>query len=140
MKKIILSFLFVAGLLLIGPKAVSADQGSSSTLVHAYRPYKVAETNWTRARVNNNTMTAQKRLVCVEAFSNATGAKTHLGCLWVQLDPMGVNSWAKEFDAPTSWLKPGSYTVVYTYQDDQGMWQHIMSVNMQNWDGAYMTQ
>lgn len=137
MKKFFFALLFLVGILLVSPSAVSADDGSGSTLTHAYKPFTVAGTNWTRARINNNTVMAQKRLVCVEAFNNATNAKNHLGCLWVQLDPMGSNMWAKEFDAPTAWLNPGSYRVVYTYQDDQGMWQHIKSVNMQVWDGAF---
>ena len=136
MKKIILAvFVFLFGLFLV-PANVSADDGG--TLRHAYKPM-TTENQWMKARVNNHTTMHQKRLVCVEAFNNANNAKTHLGCLWVDLAAMGTvdSMWAAEFDAPTSWLSPGSYTVVYTYQDEGNMWHRIKSVNMQMMDGTY---
>lgn len=137
MKKIILACLvFLFGLFLV-PSA-SADDGSA--LKHAYKPVTIQETQWTRARVNNHTTIPQKRLVCVEAFNNANNAKTHLGCLWVDLAGMGTvdSMWAAEFDAPTSWLSPGSYTVVYTYQDEGGMWHRINSMTNQVQNGMYV--
>lgn len=138
LKKYILACLvFLFGLFLI-PSVVSADEGN--TLRHAYKPVTVQSTNWMRARVNNHTQMAQKRLVCVEAFNNANNMKTHLGCLWVDLAPMWsqTGNWAMEFNAPTHMLAPGSYTVVYTYQDEGGMWHRIKSMNMQMQDGMYV--
>lgn len=129
------SFLIVAIFTLTG--SASADEGNG-TLRHAYKPYTVSETKWLRARVDNFSTQPQKRLVCVEAFNVANNAKTHLGCLWVDL--AGYNSqgmWAAEFDAPTTMLSPGTYNVVYTYQGGDGMWHRIQSVNLQMQDGMY---
>lgn len=140
MKKILLSLLFVVALLFVVPTSVSADEGKGDTLRHAYKPYTVAETKAMRARVDNFSTAPQKRLVCVEAWNNANGARNHLGCLWVDLQGMGSEVWAVEFDAPTFTLKPGSYTVAYTYQDESGSWHRIKSVNMQMSDGAYVAK
>ncbi len=138
MKKILLSLLFAVALLFVLPTSVSANDNKGDTLRHAYKPYTVTETRAMRARVDNFSTAPQKRLVCVEAWNNASGAKNHLGCLWVDLQGMGGESWAVEFDAPTFTLKAGSYTVAYTYQDEWGKWHRIKSVNMQVSDGAYV--
>lgn len=138
MKKYILACLvFLFGLLVI-PSAVSADEGN--TLRHAYKPVTVQNTQWMRARINNMTSMPQKRLVCVEAFNNTNNAKTHLGCLWIDLASMNSmdGMWASEFDAPTGWLAPGSYTVVYTYQDSGGMWHRINSMSGQVQNGMFV--
>lgn len=143
MKKLLMAILFAAGLLFVLPTSASADDNinnAGSTLRHAYQPTTVATTQMMRARVDNFSTSAQKRLVCVEAFNNASNVKTHLGCLWVELDPMGGKNWAAEFDAPTNWLRPGSYTVVYTYQDDSGNWQRIRSLTLQQQDGMYVAR
>ncbi len=131
LKKLLFVFLFLISLFLVGPSITSAAEMVGKALQHAYRPYRT-ETNWTRARVNNVTSAPQKRLVCVEAWNNVTGGKTHLGCLWVDLAPMGsMSDWAKEFDVPTSWLAPGSYTIRYSYQADDGSWHGISGMSWQ---------
>lgn len=137
MKKLFLALAFLVTVLFVGPTSASADDGSGTTLRHAYRPVTVDTTRAMRARVDNFTPVAQKRLVCVEAFNNATNVKTHLGCLWVDLSPMGGNMWAAEFDAPTYKLVAGNYTVVYTYQDDAGSWHRIKSTDLKVMDGMY---
>lgn len=136
-KNLLFAFFFILAALVLVPSGVSADEGNG-TLRHAYKPFTVTETGWTRARVDNFSGVAQKRLVCVEAFNNATNTKTHLGCLWVDLAPMGSTSdWAFEFNAPTHMLSPGTYNVVYTYQAADGMWHRIKSINLQMQDGAF---
>lgn len=139
MKKILFSFLFALGLLVLLPQSVSAHGADEGTLRHAYRPVVVEKTQAMRARVDNFTKVQQKRLVCVEAFNKVSNAKTHLGCLWVDLAPMGstMSDWAFEFDAPTYWLTTGNYNVVYTYQGTDGAWHHVKSINMQVTDGMY---
>jgi len=135
-KNLLFVFFFIMAVLVVLPVKASADEGD--TLRHAYKPFTVSATNWTRARVDNFSSMPQKRLVCVEAFKVSTNAKTHLGCLWVDL--AGYNSqgmWAMEFDAPTNMLGPGTYNVVYTYQDDAGMWHSIKSVSLEMQDGLY---
>ncbi len=88
------------------------------------------------ARVDNFSSGSVKRLVCVEAYNNGTGAHMHLGCLWVSLDPYNSSgNWASEFNAPTNWLGAGNWTVAYNYQATDGSWRHIWSVNLTNWDG-----
>lgn len=103
---------------------------SGETFKLAYPPTVVQPTGWTRARVNNMTNTQQNQLVCVEAWRSNT--KNHLGCLRVDLAPMGtaptVADWAKEFDAPTSWLAPGNYDLQYNYQTSNGTWQPISTI------------
>lgn len=103
---------------------------NGNTLKHAYNPVTVPQTGWTRARVNNMSNAHQDRLVCVEAWRQ--GTKNHLGCLRLDLNPMGtaneLGGWAKEFDAPTAWLAPGNYKVEYTYQGANGMWQPISTI------------
>ena len=140
LKSLILTLTFLVVALFVFTGSASADEGSG-TLRHAYKPTTVAATQWTRARVDNFTAVQQKRLVCVEAFNNATNAKTHLGCLWVNLAPMGstVSDWAFEFDVPTNMLSPGSYNVVYTYQADDGSWHQIKSVNLQTQVGQFVS-
>lgn len=140
MKKLLLSILFTVGVLLLLPQSASAHEASDEgTLRHAYRPVTVEKTQTMRARVDNFTQVQQKRLVCVEAFNKANNAKTHLGCLWVDLAPMGstMSDWAFEFDAPTYWLTTGNYKVVYTFQGADGGWHHIKSISMQITDGMY---
>ena len=137
-KNFLFALLLVLTVILVLPVKASADEGNG-TLRHAYKPFTVSETKWMRARVDNFSNMPQKRLVCVEAFNVSTNAKTHLGCLWVDL--AGFNSttgmWAAEFDAPTTMLAPGTYTVVYTYQGADGMWNRIKSMNLEMQDGMY---
>lgn len=151
-KRFLLSLLVLVGVLVIMPKDASADmqssQGSTSsqmskssqgnTLRHAYKPFKVQENNWTRARVNNMTNQAVKRLVCVEARNNSTWVNSHLGCLWVDLAPMGSDQmWAMEFDVPTANLTPGNYTLMYSYQETDSSWHSIKSMNLSILNGHY---
>lgn len=141
MKKLLLSILFTVVLVFVSAGVASAHEPSDEgTLRHAYRPVVVEKTNAMRARVDNFTQVQQKRLVCVEAFHKVSNAKTHLGCLWVDLAPMNstMADWAFEFDVPqTSMLSPGTYNVVYTYQSTDGAWHHVKSINMQVTDGMY---
>ena len=136
-KNFLFAFFFVLVVLVALPVKASAHE-ENGTLRHAYKPYTVSETKWMRARVDNFSSQPQKRLVCVEAFNVSTNAKTHLGCLWVDLasyNSMGM--WAFEFDVPTTWLAPGTYNVVYTYQGADGMWHRIKSINLEMQDGLY---
>ena len=137
LKNLLLAFCFILAAIVLVPNA-SADEGNN-TLRHAYKPFTVTETKWTRARVDNFSDTPQKRLVCVEAFNVATNAKTHLGCLWVDLAAhnSSTGSWAAEFDAPTNMLSSGTYNVVYTYQGGDGMWHRIQSISLQMQDGMF---
>lgn len=139
MKRILLTLIFLLGIFLVLPRPASAAE-EGTDLRHAYKPVTVASTGMMRARVDNFTNVQQKRLVCVEAFNNANNVKTHLGCLWVDLAPMGstVSDWAFEFDVPTNMLSPGAYTVVYTYQDAGGSWHQIKSINLHVLNGAYV--
>ncbi len=114
---------------------------NKNELAHAYKPVARHDTKEVQARVNNNTNSTQHRLVCVEGFNSSNKMSTHLGCLQVHLDPMNSQGmWAMEFNTPTNNLKPGNYTIVYTYQDEEGMWHHIKSMNMQVWDGQYQAR
>ncbi len=136
LKNLLFAFFFVLVLLVVSPVKASADDGS--TLRQAYKPYTVSSTGWMRARVDNFAAVAQKRLVCVEAFNTVNNAKTHLGCLWVDLAPTNTGGmWASEFDVPTTMLSSGNYNVVYTYQDGEGMWHRIKSINLEMQDGMY---
>lgn len=139
MRKLLFALLFVFSLMLALPTTTFAEDGTGTTLRHSYRPFTNTVNNAMRARVDNFTPTQQKRLVCVEAWNNASGARNHLGCLWVDLAPMNstVANWASEFEAPTYWLKRGTYTVVYTYQDEMGNWNRIRSTTLQKLDGTY---
>lgn len=141
MYKFLTMAIFSFVLLLLVPTSASASDGSDNTLRHAYKPYQVAGRNTMNARVDNFDNQPVKRLVCVEAFNNASGRKTHLGCLWVDLAAHNsLNQWAAEFEAPTNWLKTGSYRVVYTFQSPNGSWHRIMSVNLTANDGSYVAQ
>lgn len=136
MKKALLVFALVLGFMALasGKEAKAATNG---TLKHAYKPYTVTKTRAMRARIDNFAP-AQTRLVCVEAFNQANGAKTHLGCLSVPFASYNSDgAWAFEFDTPTYWLAPGNYRVAYTYQDDFGDWHQIKSVNQTVMDGSY---
>ena len=139
MKRLFVLLLVVLGALFVMPSIARADEGDGA-LRHAYKPVTVASSGTMRARVDNFTMSQQKTLVCVEAFKNSNNVKTHLGCLWVDLAPMGstVNNWAFESDAPTNLLGPGSYSVVYTYQAGDGSWHQIKSIDMQVQNGMYV--
>lgn len=138
MKKLLFVFFLAVGLLFVLPAKASADEGTSPSVRHAYRPYTVAENGWMKARINNVADMPQKRLVCVEAFNNANNAKTHLGCLWVDMAAHNSGGmWGVEFNAPTSWLSPGNYTVVYTYQAGDGSWNRIKSMDLKVMDGMY---
>ena len=137
-KNFLFVLLFVLAAVLVLPVKASADEGNGA-LRHAYKPYTVAETKWMRARVDNFSNMPQKSLVCVEAFNVSTNAKTHLGCLWVDLASYNSTTgmWAAEFDAPTTMLSPGTYNVVYTYQGADGNWNRIKSVSLEMQDGMY---
>lgn len=139
MKRIFITLIFLLGVFFVMPKPASAEEAGGA-LRHAYKPVTVESTGMMRARVDNFTTSQQKALVCVEAFNNANNVKTHLGCLWVNLAPMGstVSDWAFEFDATTNMLSPGNYNVVYTYQDAGGSWHQIKSINLQMQTGAYV--
>ena len=159
-KIIIGLFLVLTAVLFVSPSSVSANNPKDvnyskqmykqnkvpkmtqkNDLAHAYKPVSKYETNEVQARVNNNTNVSQKRLVCVEAFNSSSNIKTHLGCLWVDLAPMNSGGmWAMDFNTPTNNLKPGNYRIVYTYQDEGGMWHHIKSINHQVWDGSYQAR
>lgn len=135
-KLVLFAFFVILAVIFILPRNASADEGNG-TLRHAYKPFTVTETKWMRARVDNFSAVPQKRLVCVEAFNVSTNAKTHLGCLWVDLAGRGGDMWAAEFDAPTNMLSPGTYNVVYTYQAADGSWNRIKSINLEMQDGMY---
>ena len=136
-KNFLFAFIFILAAMVVVPN-VSADEGNG-TLRHAYKPVTVTETKWMRARVDNFAAIPQKRLVCVEAFNVATNAKTHLGCLWVDLAATNSSTgmWAAEFDVPTTMLSSGTYNVVYTYQGGDGLWHRIKSINLEMQDGLY---
>lgn len=132
----------ISGLFLfLAMMAISASGASAHTDDNAYRlafkPVVVSGTTQMRARINNHSSTPQNRLVCIEAFNNAGGAKTHLGCLWVGLDGMGGENWAREFNAPTYLLTAGTYTVKYTYKAWDGSWHAIKSVDLITQNGSY---
>lgn len=136
MRKLFLTLFAVGGFLLFAPNTVSAQGAEEGTLRHAYKPVVVSTTGAVRARVDNFSTAPVKRLVCVEAFNNISNAKTHIGCLWVELDSYNsTGMWAKEFDAPTTMLMPGSYRVVYTYQGTDQVWYRVKSLTMQVEDG-----
>ena len=135
LKKLFLGLLLVLGLMVFLPRSASAHTDDNAYRL-AYKPYVTANKEMT-ARINNHSMSNQNRLVCVEAWNNASGAKTHLGCLWLGLDGMGGTWWGKEFNAPTYLLKTGSYTVRYTYKASDGFWHTIKSVNMTAQSGSY---
>ena len=140
MNKIIslLTFLVVGvfAFALSGTPALAS--GTNGTLRHAYKPYVVSSTWAMRARIDNFSTSPQSRLVCVEAFNQATGAKSHLGCLTLNLAAYNsMDAWAAEFDAPTYWLKPGNYRVVYTYQAANGSWHRVKSIFLKQLDGMY---
>lgn len=134
----VLSFL-VIGVVVFAFSGNSVSAASTNgTLRHAYKPFVVDSTRAMRARIDNFSTSPQSRLVCVEAFNQATGAKSHLGCLTLDLAAYNsMEAWAVEFDAPTYWLKPGSYRVVYTYQATDGSWHRIKSIFLQQLDGMY---
>jgi len=141
MKKLLLTLLFALVVAVLLPRSALAHQSEDEgTLRHAYRPVVVEKTQAMRARVDNFTQVQQKRLVCVEAFNKVSNAKTHLGCLWVDLAPMNstMSDWAFEFDAPTYLLTTGNYNVVYTYQSTDKQWHHIKSIDLKVTDGMYM--
>lgn len=116
----------------------TATVQKGAELRHAYKPFTVTETKMMRARINNSSDSSQQRLVCVEAFNNVNGAKTHLGCLQIHLAPMNSNNpWAQEFDAPTSTLTKGNYTVAYSYQAADGNWHGIKSMDMRVTNGTF---
>ncbi len=140
MKQLLAIVVLFLGFLFLGSLSSVAAQEKGTTLRHAYKPFTVSETRMMRARVDNFSSDPQKRLVCVEAFNNATNVKTHLGCLW--LDLAAFNSpgmWATEFDAPTNTLSAGNYTVVYTYQETDGTWHEIKSVELNMLRGMFTT-
>jgi len=137
MKKIVLGVFIVLGMFLALPAKASAHTDGTD-LRHAYQPVVVRETNATKARINNHTNVAVSKLVCVEAFKNSNGAKTHLGCLTVNLDPhMGGSNWAAEFEVPTYLLGPGIYTLKYTFRDTDGSWHAIKSISLTTMNGSY---
>lgn len=113
--------------------AVVEGQGVSQMgghLKHAYQPVVVSDTGWTRARVNNVAVNPGSRLVCVEAWNNATSMKSHLGCLDTDWTNSGIAAnWSREFDAPTGTLMPGSYKVMYTYRASDGSWHDVTGMN-----------
>ena len=130
------SFVLIALAFAVAPTAASA--ASNGSLRHAHQPYVVAGTGAMRARVDNFATMPQSRLVCVEAFRTDNGAKTHLGCLTLNLASYrSADQWAVEFDAPTYWLKHGNYRVVYTYQAADGSWHRIKSIFLSMQDGRY---
>jgi hypothetical protein len=136
--KFFVAAFFIAAFLFVMPTGASADDGSGAVLRHAYKPVVLNNINMMQARVNNHTSMPQKRLVCVEAFNTASNAKTHLGCLWVDLAAWGSEGmYASQFNVPLGMLMPGNYNVVYTYQGDNGAWYRIKSINMQVQDGTY---
>lgn len=144
MLKFLSALAFAAFVLLLSPSVASAQQNDlrsdfGGEVRHAYQPTTVQSTRWMRARVNNITNMPVKRLVCVEAFNNASSTKTHLGCLWVDLSATNSTTgmWAAEFDAPTAWLRPGHYTIVYTYQDQFGNWNRVTSMTGQVLNGVF---
>ncbi len=132
---------------------VPITQAMHVNFQHAYKPYVVrgnaavpatawpnSQVNWTHARVNNATMMPANPLVCAEAF-RVGGGKTHLGCLNLNLAANGSvqADWAEEFNVPTAWLvRPGTYKVVYTYQDQLGNWHRILGVDGSNMDGMFV--
>ena len=130
---------FVVGLLVVLPTNASAQEANSdSTLRHAYKPVVLSSISMMQARVNNHANVAQKRLVCVEAFKTVTNAKTHLGCLWLDLAAWGsTGMYAMEFNVPLWSLASGSYNVVYTFQSGDGSWNRIKSIEMKVQDGMY---
>ena len=115
------------------------NQGSTgSEIRHAYQPTVVTETGWTRARVQNVTNMPKHTLVCVEAWNQMNNSRTHLGCLHVDLAAWGsMDNFAREFDAPTSWLTPGKYTIAYNYQAADGSWHAVRSMNLDTLNGNY---
>lgn len=138
--KFLLCLVFIITAFLLVPRGVFAQGTDEDTFRHAYKPY-VNPDNSMKARVDNFSTMPGTRLVCVEAFNNATGAQRHLGCLSISLAAFNTSGmWAMDFNAPTFMLGPGSYKVVYNYKGVDNMWHHIRSVDLkQNWDGMYMT-
>ncbi len=136
MKKYLFSLIFLSLVLFVLPKGASAQGMDDNTLRHAYKPYVNNSNGTMTARVDNYAPMWVKRLVCVEATRWSDGMHQHLGCLWISLDANhSSGNWAAEFNAPTNWLGAGTWTVAYTYQGSDGMWHHIWSVNLTNWDG-----
>lgn len=114
------------------PSVAYAQKNSTTRgrdIRHAYKPFVVNQTGWMRARVNNVTMMPQARLVCVEAFRMSNAMKNHLGCLSIDW-PMS-NNWSTEYDAPTNMLSQGNYNVQYSYQDGEGKWHGVKSMDDQ---------
>jgi len=141
LKRILIALVLALGVLLVGTSDAKASHDVDSTSVrHAYRPYTNRTTRETVARVDNFVPMDVSRLVCVEAFNVATGHKTHLGCLTVQLNAYNstTGNWAFEFNAPTYLLGQGNYRVRYTYQDMNGVWRLIKSVSLTVQDGAFV--
>lgn len=135
MRKFFLLPLLMVGFFFFLPTQAFADNSMGDTIRHAYKPVAVVGSNAVRARVNNTVMSPTKNLVCVEAF-NSANVKTHLGCLWVELASyQSSGMWGFEFDAPTNMLKPGVYTVVYTYKASDGNWYRIKSMDLKVMDG-----
>lgn len=127
MKKFLLGvLLFLA--VSISPTVTFAEEGHTLAvghdLRHAYQPFQMQNGD-VRARVNNVTGNAQNKLVCVEAWNNATNAKKHLGCMTMNWN----QNWSQEFNTPTNNLGAGNYSVQYSYQDANGMWHGIVSMD-----------
>lgn len=133
------AFLFLA--VSVFPTSIFADQTMTQAqstqghtlavghdLRHAYQPFQTQNGD-VRARINNVTMNAQNKLVCVEAWNNASNVKTHLGCLTMNWNQNNNNVWSQEFDTPTNKLGSGNYSVQYSYQDTNGMWHGIVSMD-----------
>ncbi len=149
-KTVVLSLLIAAFGVFTG---VPITQAMHANYQHAYKPYTVkrdfnqpvtawpnSQANWTHARVNNATMMPANPLVCAEAF-RVGGGKQHLGCLTLNLGANGFTgaNWAEEFNVPTLWLvRPGTYRIVYTYQDQLGNWHRILGVDGSNKDGVFV--
>lgn len=141
LKRILIALVLALGVLSLGATDAKASHDVDSTSVrHAYRPYTNRNTRETTARVDNFIPMDISRLVCVEAFNVATGHKTHLGCLTVELKAYNstTGNWAFEFNAPTYMLGQGKYRVKYTYQDMNGNWRLIKSVLLNIQDGTFV--
>ncbi len=149
MFKFLLSLLFAVAFFFVVPNVAFAQMDNTasmnqqgSTYRHAYKPQAVQQqpgmVNSTamRARVDNFSNTEQHRLVCVEAWKG--GSKTHLGCLQAHTDAMGGQNWSYEFDTPqVSSLSSGTYQIAYSYQEADGSWHGVRSVNMTVQNGQY---
>ena len=106
--------------------ASSANAADLDTFRHAFTPHKDIVTGELVARLDNLTNQHISRLVCVEARNTSTGARTHLGCLMVEVDPtMSGGNWAVQFGAPMYLLGHGTYQVSYNYQASDGTWHLV---------------